>query len=49
MVVCPMAGPCAPHEKIIARAAAVIDALGVCGLINILPWIIKPTVGISIT
>ncbi len=32
-----------------AKAAAAIDTLGVFGLINILPWIIKPTVGISIT
>jgi hypothetical protein len=44
-----MAGPCAPDEKIIARAAAAIDALGVFGLIIILPRIMKPIVGTSIT
>jgi hypothetical protein len=45
-----MAGPRIPHVRNIATVAkAAIDAHGIFGLISILPWIIKPIVGTSIT
>jgi hypothetical protein len=36
-------------KNIATVAAAATDAHGIFGLISILPWIIKPIVGISIT